>query len=391
MKVSSAIANRSSSSARKEPPPPIPLQRPEVPELKKSEYLVMKLRTDPADPASQTYDLSIRYFRMGTPEEWLLFVRDLRRVLIGQNITTGPAKYAMIRRLISGDAEAVFNRAATNHGNETNANFELCLKDVTTHVFPQRALVHQRRHMRHKFKKPRDMTTRSFSARLVEINSYLAEFPPFEEGQMLPDEDMVDILEFSVPKAWQENMIIQGFEPALHTLNEVVEFCERHEFTEGQRGHFSDGATPQPGRQSGNTGAKSRAKSSAEASNKKRKSADKFCDLHQQAGHSTAECKVVQAQIKKMRSSWEAVRTSPQARQNWKKSNGGGSNKPPPSSKSSNNRETIMAMVKESLQEISSKKRKSKEVHFQNECSEEDFDGFSDIELSDDAKSYGEE
>jgi hypothetical protein len=43
---------------------------------------------------------------------------------------------------------------------------------------------------------------------------------------------------------------------------------------------------------------------------KKRKSTEKFCDLHQKFGHSTSECKVVQGQIQRIRSSWETGRPS---------------------------------------------------------------------------------
>ena len=77
MKVSPPSANTGRKSHAR---PPIPLERPAVKELKKQEYLTMKLRSDPADANSQTYDLTIQFFRTGTPEEWLLFQRDLHRV-----------------------------------------------------------------------------------------------------------------------------------------------------------------------------------------------------------------------------------------------------------------------------------------------------------------------
>ena len=46
----------------------------------------------------------------------------------------------MTRHLLEGDALAAFNVAAGNHGNETNDNFMRCIVDVTTHIFPARAL-----------------------------------------------------------------------------------------------------------------------------------------------------------------------------------------------------------------------------------------------------------
>ena len=285
-------------------PTPIPLARPVLADLKKNECLALKLRTDPADVNSQTYELTVKFYRTGTPEEWLIFMRDLKRILVGQNVTTGPPRYAMLRRLVLGDTLAVFNKAAAEHGNETVANFETCLQAVTKHVFPQRAMAHQKRYMRRYMRKPRDMSTREFVARVTELNAYLTEFPPFEENQKLDDQEIMDILEFGVPNSWQKNMVMQGFDPVTSTTNEFVAFCERHEFTEGTLDNSDENkAKPKTSLKSSSNDGKSRAKSSTEA-NKKRKNYDeKWCELHQTFGHDTSECKVVQDRIQKMRTS----------------------------------------------------------------------------------------
>ena len=213
-------------------PPPISLEQPVVKELKKQEYLTMKLRSDPVDANSQIYDLTIQFFRTGTPEEWLLFQRDLNRVLVGQNITTGQGKFTMIRRLITGDTLAVFNKAAQEHGNETNVTFLQCLQDVTNHIFPQCALSFQKRYMRRYLRKPRDMPTREFVARISEMNEYLKQFPPFEDNQAIDDEEIIDIVEFGIPSSWQKSMVLQGFDPMENSLADLVAFCKRHKFTE---------------------------------------------------------------------------------------------------------------------------------------------------------------
>jgi hypothetical protein len=360
-------------------PPPIPLERPAIKELKKQEYLVMKLRSDPTDANSQTYDLTIQFFRTGTPEEWLLFQRDLNRVLIGQNITTGPQKFAMVRRLITGDTLAVFNKAAEENGNETNATFLACLQDVTNHIFPQRALSFQKRYMRCYLKKPKDMSTREFAARISELNQYLKQFPPFEANQDIDDEEIIDIIEFGIPNSWQRNMVLQGFDPMDSTLADLVAFCKRHEFTESNLDKNDN-----------NNNSKNKSNNSAELDKKppaKRngskgtnKRNDKFCDLHQSHGHSTAECKVVQAQIKKMRSSYETGQSSTAKK---------------PSSKET--KATVMSLVEKSVKAsmkklLTNKKRKLSETNFNIETSEKegkafDIDDFENIELSSDEDS----
>jgi hypothetical protein len=83
----------------------------------------MKLRSNLPDDNSQTYELVVQFFKTGTAEEWLLFHRDLKKILVGQNIIAAPAKYAMARLLLSEEALMVCNTGATEHGNVTNNNF----------------------------------------------------------------------------------------------------------------------------------------------------------------------------------------------------------------------------------------------------------------------------
>lgn len=366
MKVSQTSANTG-----KKPfvPPPIPLARPAIKELKKQEYLTMKLRSDPADANSQTYDLTIQFFRTGAPEEWLLFQRDLNRVLTGQNITTGPQKFTMIRRLITGDTLAVFNNAAQEHGNETNATFLQCLQDVTTHIFPQRALSFQKRYMRRYMRKPKDMTTREFAARISELNQYLKQFPPFEDNQEIDEEEIIDIIEFGIPHSWQKHMVLQGFDPLENTLAELVAFCERHEFTEGNLENNDKARNKE--KHSNDLDKKPAARAAISKGQNKN---GKFCALHKTHGHSTDECKVVKAQIEEMQSKWDKGQSNKKA-------------------SSKDTKATVMSLVEKSVKASmkkllhNNKKRKVSETNFNIETSEKegetfDIDEFENLVLS---------
>ena len=117
----SRMTNQTGSSKTKTfVPPAIALERPEKKEYDKSDLLSLKLRSNPADKNSQTYELTVPFFRSGTPEEWLVTKKNIEKVIAGQNITTPAAKYAMTRRILEGDALAKFNTAAMTLGNETN-------------------------------------------------------------------------------------------------------------------------------------------------------------------------------------------------------------------------------------------------------------------------------
>lgn len=233
MKVSPANYGKNTNPKKRILIAPIPLERPEKKSLSKEQYLTFKLRSNPAEADSTTYELTVPFFKDGTPEEVLDFVRDVRRVIQGQNITTGPAKYAVMRRLLKADALAAFNSAATEAGNETVANFDVATNGLIKHVFPKRALTTQKRCMRRFMRKPAEWSMRKFMARIVEINGKLKEFPPFGgDAQALPNDEILDLGEYATPNTWQREMIRQDYDPMANSVNDLVNFCERMERTE---------------------------------------------------------------------------------------------------------------------------------------------------------------
>ena len=104
-------------------PPPILLKPTKLSEPKKGDFLKIALHTNPTDASSDMYSLNIRHFCTGTPEEFLKWCKDYDMVISGQNLTNGPAKYAMARMLLQGDALRVFNNAASTEGTKANENF----------------------------------------------------------------------------------------------------------------------------------------------------------------------------------------------------------------------------------------------------------------------------
>eukprot|EP00957_Ditylum_brightwellii_P094812 7220575-Ditylum_brightwellii.AAC.1 len=60
-------------------------------------------------------------------------------MLKGQNVTFGPASYAVAKMLLKGDALTVFEQAEIARRNQTVPHFNECLDDVVEHVFPEKA------------------------------------------------------------------------------------------------------------------------------------------------------------------------------------------------------------------------------------------------------------
>ena len=134
--------------------------------------------------------------------------------MTGRNATGGATKYALVRRLLDGRAMADFNHAATTYRNESLANHTRCIQAVTLGVFHQKALQDQTRWMQSFLKKPRDMPVQDYIAQVIEINNYLEEFPPTIVGRnatKLPDNELLDLLEFRIPIKWQQQMQVQNF------------------------------------------------------------------------------------------------------------------------------------------------------------------------------------
>ena len=361
--------------------PPISLTKEDEKEYSKGSYMSMKLRANPTDEHSPTHEIQVPYFKAGSCEQFLEFFDKVQAVFVGQNLTTGPQKVAFMRTVLKGDALSHFNQYFLTAGNENGDTFEASIRSLITHIFPLRALRIQKRYMRCYMRKPRDMKMRTYRNRVIELNNYLAKFPSnFNDAQKIEEEELVDILEFGTPNKWQFEMVRMGFDSATSTSQELVEFCERLEFTEElSNGHEKPEAMPKTGPSGGKTGRSyAQPKSSRYGakpnnpnnSNYKRQKVesvaqhqgsydpDKYCTLHEKYGHDLNNCKVMLDQAKKMRSAWQTT------------SNGAGQNDRIYKQKSHEKdlHALVQKMVQGAMQQGQhQKKRKAGSVHFAEE------------------------
>jgi hypothetical protein len=291
-----------------------------------AEVTTFKLRSNPTDKDSQLYELRARSFSNGTPEQFILWKRDLDKIIKGQNVTRPTDKYEMARRVLYGDAQAMFDKEALTLVQEDEENFQKCLKALANHVFPKNALSSQKAWLRRSddVKKKPTMSTRTWTARLQEINQMLSEFPPsFSRTQRVSDEDFVEVIEYRIPHSWRTKMAEQGFVPVNHTLAEIVEFCNKMEYAEEMTGRNNSQNNQKTGQHaeadsaSGETltGAILHAKTPQRGNKKRRERHTNFsesngkdgCALHVKAtDHTTGECRVLLGQAKRMRAMWDA-------------------------------------------------------------------------------------
>ncbi len=111
-----------------------PHERAERSSRQKGEYLAYKVCNIPDEDNLPMYEFPAPYFGTGMCKESLKLCDNLKKVIVGQDIAMGPGKFMVARRLLTGDALAVFENTAIGH-DQTNALFAKALNVVTHHVF----------------------------------------------------------------------------------------------------------------------------------------------------------------------------------------------------------------------------------------------------------------
>ena len=186
-------------------------------------------------PTGPKYSISIAKFGGGSPEELLEFLKMVFEVFAGQAIDIARDRHNLMQQVLKGDALAAFNNKSEELGVMSIPNFHKCIRHLKEHIFPTQALSYQKRYMRNAFKLPPNWSIKRYVARIVEINNYLPDFPPFEASQKLPDDEILEIVKYGVPIKWQHALLQQEASGRERDLSEVVKFFERQTHIEGRR------------------------------------------------------------------------------------------------------------------------------------------------------------
>jgi len=156
--------------------PAISLDCPERKLLTKGQYVEYRCHSSPRGPDSPVYSLLGPYFSTGSPEEWLLFMDNFYKAIIGQNITDGPGCYEFAERVLKGDAFATFRHKTIETGNRTVENFDMVMSKLSAHIFLVHTYREQKHYMCRFLKKPKDWSVSKFFSCMQEINNYYQVF-----------------------------------------------------------------------------------------------------------------------------------------------------------------------------------------------------------------------
>jgi hypothetical protein len=331
MKV--VLPKETNGGKKKFDPPPLPLVQETIDEDDKLKFAKFRLRTEPTNDTSPTYDFHMR--KITGDEEVrcaIRFATDILKILTGLHITTDEATVRLYRELLQDEALNQFNQAITkaieerhlaakklvydtrrgaphneDHATATAAAdlvpvpdinaavITIGMRAVITYMAPHKALTKQKRWMRRACRKPAGMSIRSFANHVTRINNdELPMLPPFgnRREQMLSLDEVIDVIQNGIPRSWIREMDKQGFDPIEKTLAEVVDFCERMENAED-----FDSA-----RDGGKTKSDNKVPRKDSSAKKSKSEGGKYCLLHGNNGsHNTDDCMVLKNQAKALR------------------------------------------------------------------------------------------
>ena len=105
------------------------------------------------------------------------------------------------------------------------------LEVLNKRYIPLDGLAKQKAYMRYQLRLG-NLGIKAFVARLLELNNYLAYFPAGDRSSMLPDDELIEIIDRAKPIEWHLAMLTANIDPSSMSLQEVVEYFERLEIME---------------------------------------------------------------------------------------------------------------------------------------------------------------
>ena len=108
----------------------------------------------------------------------------------------------------------------------TLALVEAGMEAVAETVFPFRALTNQKVWMRRGMKKPKELSFRKTASAVGRLNNALPLFPKATAADKFNDDEIVELLEWSIPQAWRTKFDIAGYVPTEHPKSRLITECE---------------------------------------------------------------------------------------------------------------------------------------------------------------------
>ena len=207
----------------------------------KGKFITMELKAKAGSGASaSTYKKFIRKFDEGSVQQWIDVLDDFDEIWTQNSVTNAKDRSAIVRSILQGESKnsydvSVDEQTKNEEGEETPLSTEIikkALDSVGQTIFPHRALEIQKRWMTRHMKKPYELSTRKTAAAITRINNALPKFPLADETSKFSNEEVVELLELSLPAAWKQILDFKGFIPTENTKADFIRECEMIERSE---------------------------------------------------------------------------------------------------------------------------------------------------------------
>jgi hypothetical protein len=200
--------------------------------------LKQRANSTAAPTSATTYKIVLHRFDEGTVAQWITLRGRLQEIWT-QNAIIGPTdQLATVRSILRGESLTCLNAFIEEQSSTTNAqgvvaNVALTnagvlagLDAVAETVFPFRALSNQKLWMRRGMKKPKELSFRKTAAAVGRLNNSLPLFPSATAADKFSDEEVVELLEWSIPQAWRTKFDLDGYIPTGHNKARLIRECE---------------------------------------------------------------------------------------------------------------------------------------------------------------------
>ncbi len=221
-------------------PPAIPFRRERTTEDEaKYETKKIKIKVDVTDEDSDELEVCATVFDEGDAEDWIRWRIQLDELIRDKNLTTGRQKSILAKALLKGEAREKFTNLLINlelaegendDEEDDDERFDAVIERLGLDYFAtQNAYRRQRNYLRyHLFMM--DMSLSDFRTELRRQNQFLRYFPVpdgRESSDMIPDDELVDIVDRAKRIEWQRDLLVANIDPYSLTLDEYYRYLEK--------------------------------------------------------------------------------------------------------------------------------------------------------------------
>ena len=225
--------------------PPLPLIEEAEEDSKSTDVIEFLLKQRAGSGATApSYKLKVHRFQEGTVGQWIAVRKSISELWVQNSLVSQTDRLANIKAILRGESLTVFEVAIEELTHDTNDDGTIetiiltdemllsGLNAVAETVFPHRALEIQKQWMRRGLKKPKTLTFCKTVAAVGRLNNSIPYFPKGSESDKFTKEEIVALLEWSIPQAWRTKFDLEGYIPTSDTKERMITECEQIERNE---------------------------------------------------------------------------------------------------------------------------------------------------------------